>query len=340
MSATGGSPPATSQMIPLRAAGRALLRLRTWDGFGILCGLVILLVVIGVASPGFFSGPSVIELIRGSVVVGVLACGMVLLLSMGEIDLSVGSVFGLSLVAGALCLQAGINPWIALGVAALVGALLGAVNGLISVFFQLPLILVTLGTLSVYRGLVFIITGGAAITGFATTSPAFVIVGGSILGVSSLIWILGIVFLVLATVYRLTPFGIRVRSIGSNRNAALFSGVPVRRTLVEAAALTGLLAGVCGAGMLAFYGNADPNAGVGLELQVLAAAIIGGTALSGGSGSVGGAVLGAIFLNAINTALIFLGLPSTYSTFVTGTVIVLAVCLDSTLRNLLFRRVS
>lgn len=318
--------------------GRALRRLRNWDGFGILCGLIILIALIGIISPGFFSGPSLLELVRGSAVVGILACGMVYLLSMGEIDLSVGSVFGVSLVVGALSLQAGADPWVALIVAVLTGTLLGAVNGALSVFFRLPLILVTLGTLSVFRGLVFIVTQGAAVTGFDTTSLMFSIVGDKIAGVSSLVWILLIVLVILSVLYRVTPFGVRVRSIGSNRGAALFSGVPVGRTLIQGAMLVGLLAGVCGAAMLAFYRNADPNAGAGLELQVLAAAIIGGTALTGGSGSIGGAVLGAIFLNAINTALVFLGLPSTFSTFVTGTVIVVAVCFDSTLRNRLFRR--
>lgn len=316
----------------IRKSGRALVRLPRWRGFGILCGLVVLMVIIGLLSPKFFTAASILELVRGSALTGVIACGMVFLLSMQEIDLSVGSTYALSMVSGALAISAGIDPWIAVVIAIAVGAFLGLVNGALSVVFRLPLILITLGTLSVYRGIVYIITGGSAVAGLPGNAM-FDVLGGSIGGVSTMMILLVIVVILSTALYHLTPMGVRIRAIGSNKEAARFSGVPIRRAVLQGTTLVGLLAGICGAFMLAFFQNADPSVGTGLELQVLAAAILGGTALSGGSGSAAGAVLGAVFLNAINTALIYLGLPSTFSTFVTGMVIVLAVGLDSAIRG-------
>lgn len=309
-----------------------------WRGFGILCGVLVLVVIIGSLSPNFFLPASLLELVRGSALTGIIACGMMLLLSMQEIDLSVGSVYALSMVSGALAIQAGVAPWLAAGLAVLVGTAIGALNGLLSVAFRLPLILITLGTLSVYRGVVYIVTNGAAIAGLPSNSM-FAILGGGVGPVASMVLLLIVVVVLVTAVYHLTPFGVRVRAIGSNRAAAQFSGVPIPRSVIQTTAIVGLLCGVCSAFMLGFFENADPSVGTGLELQVLAAAILGGTALSGGSGSAVGAVLGAIFLNAINTALIYLGLPSTFSTFVTGLVIVVAVGLDSVIRGQAFLQI-
>lgn len=311
---------------------RQLVKIPRWRGFGILCALIVLLFVIGLYSPSFFSGPSILELVRGAAVTGILACGMMVLLTMQEIDLSVGSTYAMSVVTGAIAIQAGVNPWLAALLAIALGVVLGAANGVLSVVFRLPLILITLGTLSVYRGIVYIITGGSAIASLPSNSM-FDVLGSRFAGISPIIVLLVVVSVGAALLYHLTPFGLRVRAIGSNRAAAHFSGLPIGRTVIQATAFVGLLAGLSGAVMLAFFGNADPSVGTGLELQVLAAAILGGTALSGGSGSAVGAVLGAIFLNAINTALIYLGLPSTFSTFVTGLVIVVAVGLDSVIRG-------
>jgi len=313
-------------------SGRALMRFPRWRGFGILCGLVILMVIIGMVSPQFFTAASILELVRGSALTAVIACGMVFLLSMQEIDLSVGSTYALSMVSGALAVSAGIEPWIAIVIAIVAGAFLGLVNGALSVMFRLPLILITLGTLSVYRGIVYIITGGSAIASLSG-GVVFDVLGGSVGGVSTMVILLVVVVILSTALYHLTPMGVRIRAIGSNKEAARFSGMPISRSMLQGTTLVGLLAGTCGALMLAFFQNADPSVGTGLELQVLAAAILGGTALSGGSGSAIGAVIGAVFLNAINTALIYLGLPSTFSTFVTGLVIVLAVGLDSAIRG-------
>ena len=317
---------------------RFLGRLQRWDAIGVTSALVVLLILMAVFRPSFFTADSLIQLVRGASLVGLIAYGMVFLLSMQEIDLSVGSNYAVCMVVGALAAKAGINPWIAGLMAIGTGALLGALNGALANLFRLPTILVTLGTISVYRGIVLVLTPEGAIAGFPVDSSFFSFLGNTIAGLPTIVWALVIVGVVLNILYRSTPFGVRVRAIGSNVEAAKFSGLPVRWTRLQAMILVGALVGLSGAIMLAFFQSADPGNGTDLELQVLAAAIVGGTALSGGAGTLAGALLGALLINTINTALILFGLPSTWSTFVTGTVIVLAVCLDSTLRNNLLRR--
>lgn len=250
----------TASPARISSAMQRLARIPRWRGFGILAGLLVLLIVIGVLSPKFFSAPSLLELARGSALTGIMACGMMLLLSMQEIDLSVGSTYALSMISGALALQAGVNPWLAVVISIAAGVVVGAANGVLSVVFRLPLILITLGTLSVYRGIIYIITGGQAIAGLPDNSM-FDVLGGRWAGVPVMVVLLVVVAVVATAVYHLTPFGVRVRAIGSNRVAAEFSGVPIRRTIIQATAITGLLAGVCGAFMLAFFGNADPASG-------------------------------------------------------------------------------
>ncbi|MGP3534201.1 ABC transporter permease [Microbacterium sp. RD1] len=299
---------------------------------GVLGALIVLVVIISVIHPSFLEFHSITSVLRDSAFVGLMAIGTVYLLSMQELDLSIGSVFGLSAVACALLIRNGVDAWLAAGLTLVLAAVIGALNATIANVFRLPGIIVTLGTLSVYRGIDLVISGGASVS-VPTDGSFFDILGRSILGIPTSIVVLVLAGVVLHVVYRWTRFGTLVRAVGSNVRAAEYAGIPVRRVRLQAFTLTSVLAGVAGVLSVAFFGTADPSLGTGQEIAVIAAAIIGGTALSGGSGTVIGAVLGAILITVINAGLVYFGVNANWGTLVTGLVIIGAVALDSTLRN-------
>jgi ribose transport system permease protein len=227
----------------------------------------------------------------------------------------------------------GWTPWLAGFMAVLVGGVFGLVNALAVQVFKIPTIVATLATLSMGRGLALALTSGQQVINLPANSSFFTFLGGTTLGVATSVWVLVAVVIVLTVVLRMTPFGYRVRSIGSNPEAATFSGISIGLVRMQALVLIGLLAGLAGALGLAFFISGDPNIGTGFELQAIAAAVIGGTPLRGGSGTVFGAVVGTILLTVVANGLVFFNVPLNWSSFATGGVILLAVALDSLVRR-------
>jgi ribose transport system permease protein len=154
-----------------------------------------------------------------------------------------------------------------------------------------------------------------------------------VFGIPVSVIVLVVLAVVLTAVLRVTPFGYRVRSIGSNPDAAAFSGISIARVRIQALMLMGALAGLAGMLGLAFFGSGDPNIGTGFELLAIAAAVIGGTPLRGGSATVVGAMLGAVLLSVVTSGLVYFNIPVNWSSFATGAVILLAVAVDSLLRR-------
>lgn len=264
---------------------------------------------------------------------GIIAIGMVFLLSMSEIDLSVGSIYGFTVVASSVLIERGLDPWLAAGAAVLFGATLGAVNGWLANVLHIQTIIVTLGTMQAIFGLTLIISGGRTVADLPFDHPLFVYLGGELLGIPVIVWVFVALTVVFTFVYKRTRYGFLVRAVGSNRQAAALSGIPVARLRVATLMLTGALCGVSGALTLAFFGAADPNLGRGYELLAIASAIIGGTALEGGSGTVFGALLGALMIAVIQAGLIQFGIAANWSFFVTGALIIGAVALDTLIRR-------
>jgi ribose transport system permease protein len=252
---------------------------------------------------------------------------------MREIDLSVGSMFGLALIVSALLMKHGMNPWLAGLVGVLLGCAMGLFNAVLVQFIAIPAIVATLATLSMYRGLAQALSDGQQVTGLPADNSFFTFLGGDALGLPVSVWVLIIVAIVLTLVLRFTPYGYRVRAIGSNPEAATFSGISIPRVRVQTLVLLGALSGLAGMLGLAFFISGDPNIGTGFELQAIAAAVIGGTPLRGGSATVVGAVLGAILLSAVNSGLAYFDVPVNWSSFATGAVILTAVALDSLIRG-------
>jgi len=303
------------------------------DEFGVIAALIALVLVIGAFHPTFLEAAQLVDVVEQAAFVGILACGMTYLLAMRELDLSVGSNYALSIIGAATLMQHGVDPWLGAVAGVALGGFLGMVNGLIGEAVKIPSIITTLGTLSLYRGLALAISDGKNVADLPRTHDFFMFVGGDLLGVPVPVWVLLIVALGLTIVLRSTRFGATVRAIGSNPDAARFSGISLPRTRVQVLVLSGALAGLSGMLTLAFFASGDPTIGNGYELQAIAAAIIGGTPLRGGSGTVWGSVLGAVILGTVASGLVYFGVPINWNLFATGVVILLAVAMDSLLRR-------
>jgi len=323
---------------PRPAGGGGLKAIATraleFESNSVLVATIVLVVTVGVLRPEFFTWSQISNMLQQSVYIALLASGMAFLISMREIDLSVGSIFGLTLISASLLMEHGMNAWLAGLLGVLIGAAAGLFNAMLVQVIAIPAIVATLATLAMYRGLTLGLSNGQQVTDLPLQSSFFTWLGGGrYLGLPVSVWIMILSAIILTALLRLTPFGYRIRAIGSNPEAATFSGISIPRVRVQALVLSGLLAGIAGMLGLAFFESGDPNIGTGFELQAIAAAVIGGTPLRGGSATVVGAMFGAILLSVVASGLVFFNVPLNWSAFASGVVILAAVSLDSLLRR-------
>jgi ribose/xylose/arabinose/galactoside ABC-type transport system permease subunit len=314
--------------------GRPLYRRIIRDEFGVIAVLVVIVLGVGVFHPDFLRTGNLLSITHNTVYVGLMACGIVFPLAMREVDLSVGGMYAMCMVVGALLIRDGIPTWAALVVILALSAVLGCVNGVITTYMALPSFIVTLATSLLFRGAGLALADGKQITDLPQNDSFFTFLGGNTAGVPTAVWISIVLVAALTVLFGGTRFGARVRAIGSNREAAEFSGLPVARTRIAALGLSGLLAGVAAIFSLAFFMAGDPTVGQGYELTAIAAAIIGGTPLAGGRGSIIGAAVGCLILSTVASALAFFQVPINWTTFATGGVILVAVAADTLLRRI------
>lgn len=300
---------------------------------GILLALVLLLGVTAVRNPGFLSAQSVQDLLLGATILIVLAVGQTLVVITRNVDLSVGSVVGLvAFATGRLFVD---SPGTPIVVAVLVGVVLGAVcgalNGALVAAAKVPALVITLGTLYVFRGIDFAWAAGRQIN--AADLPAgFLRMGTStVLGVPVLALAALVVLVVAGSYLRSYRSGRDLYAIGSQPAAARLSGIAVGRRVFGAFVAGGALAGLAGVLYAARFGTVDATAGTGLELQVVAAVVVGGVAIFGGSGTVWGSALGAVLLTTIGSALAVLRINPFWQQAVIGALILAAIGLDRAL---------
>ncbi len=308
-----------------------LRRIGAIDEIGVLGAFVVLCVVLSIlVGDTFLSANNFVNVSRQASYVGIMAVGMVFVISMGDIDLSVGSIWMLASVSMALALRDEWPVWLAVILCLVVATSCGLLNGLLSVWLRIPTIIVTLGTLSLFRGIGLVLTNATPVSGYNLDTWFFDWIGGKdpVFGIWTSVWVMVIVGVCGWLLFDHTAFGRRVQAIGSNLQAARFSGIRVARYRVMVMSLMGFIVGIAAVVALAFNRNGSPTVGVGTELYVIAATIIGGTALSGGGGSVLGAILGAVIIQLIQNGLALLAVPPAWSTAVTGIVIIVAVTLD------------
>jgi ribose transport system permease protein len=319
---------------PLIGRYVASLRWRWLEDSGLIFVFVAMLLAIGIPYPEFFSFGSVKTILRQSSLVGIIAFGMVYLVAMVEIDLSVGGIFAVAGSLSALLIKFyHVDPWVAVAVALVAGIGLGALNGILTSLLRVPLIIVSLGTLSGYFGLHLILSDGKAIYGLPKNHPFFRLLGSDLFELPASVWTALVCAIVLYFVFARTRFGATVRAIGSNPAAAEFIGVRTGLIRIYATALVGFLAALSGVMTLAYFKAVDTSSGRNLGLQVIAGVVIGGTSLAGGSGTILGAALGVLIITTIDSGLVFYGVNLNYSEFVTGAVIIGAIALDRVVKR-------
>ncbi|MGW0811487.1 ABC transporter permease [Nonomuraea sp. NPDC002799] len=300
---------------------------------GIVIALALLVVVTVIVNPRFLTAQGIKDLLLGSTILAVLAVGQSVVVITRNVDLSVGSVLGLSAFATGSVFVA--NPGLPIPVALVLGVLLGAacgiLNGALIAAARVPALVVTLGTLYVFRGLDYTWATGRQINA-ADMPPGFLRMGSTtMLGVPVLA-LYAVVVLVAAGYYlRTYRSGRELYAIGSSPDAARLSGIPVGKRVFTAFVVSGALAGLAGVLYAARFGTLDANAGNGFELNVVAAVVVGGVAIFGGSGSVYGAALGAVLLTTISSALPVLGVSPFWQRAAVGALILAAIGIDRAL---------
>jgi ribose transport system permease protein len=315
-----------------RRAGRGgvpgiIARMRTSSVFGIILILVVMSAILAVSTSMFLTSENLLSVFRQFSFIGIMAIGAVMVIITGGIDLSVGSVFAFAGVTSAYImskLDLGVPLGLLVGVVS--GLAFGLVNGLCVTKLKLPPFIATLGTMSIARGLSYALTGGFPIPDLP---PAFKFIGQGYLGVIPFPVILLLVLAVIFTFFlRQTVLGRRIYATGSNEEAARVSGVNTTAVKITVFALSGVLAGIAGMATAARLGVAQSTAGVGYEMDAIAAAIIGGASVTGGVGTVFGTIIGAAIMGVLKNGLILLSVSAYWQQTVIGVVIIAAVTFD------------
>jgi ribose transport system permease protein len=293
---------------------------------GIVCGLIVLCGLFALLSPNFLSLSNLLNIVLQVSIIAILGFGMTYVLLLGDIDLSVGAVMALVGTVAAFAMQHGVHPVLAVLAAMLAGLALGWVNGALSALLTIPSFIVTVATMGVFRGLAYITSAGVPIS---IDDDRFAALGnGTFLGVAIPIWVLALLMVLNHFVLSRTVFGRKAYLAGGNREAALYSGINVRRLRIFIFMISGLMASIGGVLMTSRLYSAQPNAGMGYELDAIAAAVLGGTSLSGGYGTIVGTLIGALIIGVINNGMNLLSVPYFYQLIVKGVVILVAVCID------------
>jgi len=313
-------------MRPLLGEARRLLSIA-----GPIVGLALAIVLFAILVPDrFLSLYNLKTVATQTVIVGLSAVGMTFVMASGGIDLSIGSVVALASVVVALLLKSGASPLVALlgGVGA--GALVGAVNGVAITRLRIVPFIVTLGTMGIARGVAKWLAGEQTVNAPAgwladlmtkTPEPAWLLVSRGV-------WVTLLLAAVMAFVLRRTVFGVHTIAVGSSEATAHLCGVRVDRIKIAVYVIAGVFAGLAGVMQLGRLTVGDPTTALGLELDVIAAVVLGGASLSGGRGSIAGSLLGAFFMAVLANGCTLTGVPTYVQEIVVGAIIVIAVALD------------
>ena len=296
---------------------------------GVAAGCIGLFVIFSILKSTFYQPGNLLDILLQSSINAVVAVGMTLVIMTKGIDLSVGSIVGVSSMVACSVLPQGIFAGVLAGVA--VGLLCGLINGVLIAKLKLPDFIVTLGTMSIYRGAALIYTDGKPIYGIDKSFRSTF--AGELLGIPTPV-ILALIIAVLAyLLIRYTALGEQIIAVGGNEEAARLSGIDVDRVKISVYAISGVLSALAGFILVARIGAAEPIGGNGFELQAIGAAVIGGASLFGGEGNSLGSLIGAITLGGMRNGLTLLNVPSFWQFVATGVVVILAVLADQITRK-------
>ncbi|HDR9803915.1 TPA: ABC transporter permease [Burkholderia cenocepacia] len=288
-----------------------------------LVGLIVVCIAMMIASPSFLSAANLENVLRQVSINAIIAVGMTCVILTGGIDLSVGSVMALSGTLAAGLMVAGVNAVAALAIGIAVGLGFGFLNGVFVAFAGMPPIIVTLATMGIARGLALIYTGGYPIDGLPDWVAFFG--SGKVLGIQAPVLIMLVVYAIAWLLLDRMPFGRYVYAIGGNEQATRLTGVRVARVKLIVYTLAGLTSALAAIVLTGRLMSGQPNAGVGFELDAIAAVVMGGTSISGGRGAILGTLVGALLLGVLNNGLNMIGVNPYVQNVIKGGIILLAI---------------
>lgn len=311
--------------------GAAALRIRF---FGVVLFLVLLIVAFSILSPRFFTFDNGRSILFSAAILMIAAAGQTLVVLTGNLDLSVGSIMGLCayVIYDLADTFNGLQPFVVV-MAIAFGALLGLFNGVLVAVLQIPSIVATLGTLSIYRGFVSFYADATEVTSGMLPGWMRQLATETWLGLPAYVWLALLLVAVVGSALKYLPWGRKIYAYGSNPRAAHFFGLNSTQIVVGAYIGAGIIAALAGLLLGAQVGNINSLLANGYEMQVLAAVVIGGVSIWGGTGSVYGAVIGAVVLATINNGLVLLQVQEFYRLLIQGVAIVLAVAVDAIVRS-------
>jgi len=315
-----------------RSVFLALVRFRE---LSIIIFILLLIAVVAANAPAFLTAPNFRNILLNISILTIVALGQTMVIITRGIDLSVSAMIGLvaMMVSFTVVAFPAVPPALAMLLGILLGGILGSFNGLIITAGKVPPIIATLGTLSIYRGMVFLYSGGTWINSFEMPAGYRALAKAAPLGVANIILFAAVVAIAVYFFLNHTRPGRDIYAVGSNPEAARVSGIPVQRTLLMVYVISGLLAGMAAVLWASRFESAQTNTALGFELQTVAAAVVGGVNIFGGSGTVPGVILGAFLLGTIENALILVRISPFWQLAAQGLLILVAVVVDSAIRH-------
>jgi len=295
---------------------------------GPLLALVVLVIFVTILNPSFINPNNLLNLLRQVSTNALIAFGMTFVVITGGIDLSVGSTLALSGVLSAGLIAGGLPPILGIIAGLLVGAIGGFFNGFLVTKGKMDPFIVTLATMTIYRGLALIYTDGSPITGFGGGFIYQFLGRGYLFGIPFPVIIMAVMFILLYFILHKMTFGRKTFSVGGNERASFIAGVKTDRVKIWVYTISGILTALAGLILVSRLNSAQPTAGSGYELDAIAATVIGGTSLSGGNGRISGTLIGALIMGVLTNGMNLLGISSFFQQVVQGIVIIIAVLLD------------
>ncbi len=296
--------------------------------FGTFIALILLVVIVSVLNSRFLQVSNLMNLLRQLIINGFIALGMTYVILTGGIDLSVGSILAFTSAIFAGLMQNGMSPVLAIILAIVLGAILGFINGLLITKGKLAPFIVTLATMTIFRGATLVYTDGRPIAG-QRDNFIFAFLGrGKVFGIPFQVILFAIIFILLLVLLKKTSLGRKVYAVGGNEKASYISGINIDKVKIFVYTISGILATISGLVLTSRLNSAQPTAGTAYEMDAIAAVVLGGTSMTGGSGSLVGTLIGILILGVLNNGLNLLGVSSFYQQIVKGVVILLAVLVD------------
>ncbi|GMO48723.1 MAG: ribose ABC transporter permease [Termitinemataceae bacterium] len=302
-----------------------------WHGYGILFAWIALIIVFTIAEPSFLSMKNIFNVLRQVAIVGICSVGMTFIILTAGMDLSVGSVIGVSAVSGALMMSNGVPPLAAVMVCLCIGVFSGFVNAFFINTFSIAPIIMTLGMMTALRGVSYIICGGYPVYGIP---KSYLFLGQGYIGIFPFpVIVMILVFAIGYFILNKSAFGRIVYGIGGNIEASRLSGINVKRHIYIIYMMAGAMYAAAGTILLARVNSGQPKAGDGYEMDVITACILGGISVSGGEGRIGGVIIGVLMMGTLTNGMILMNIPEFWQWVVKGAVLIIAITIDQLAKN-------